>query len=150
MPYPRVYAIMFMRRLFNRRQRLNVIGNDNAGDTTLRFGDAHSPIYKVPDLRRIRSHVYVLMSYIFKEGDQVDFLLIMAADSHPGRMPHNSNNGLMIHLCIVQSIEQVDGAWTRSGEAHADLSCKFRMGAGHKRGGFLMTYLYEWQRILSS
>ena len=45
---------------------------------------------------------------ILKQGLQIDFLLILAADRRRGGLSNNRNDRLMIHFGVIQSIEQMD------------------------------------------
>lgn len=38
----------------------------------------------------------------------------------------------MVHLCVVPTIKQMDGAWSGGGEADTQLASKLGMSAGHK------------------
>lgn len=61
---------------------------------------------------------------ILEEGMQVDFLLEIAPKSGANRLANNSDHRLMIEFGIVEAVEQMNRARSRSGEADSYLAGK--------------------------
>src|SRR5690606_28659422 len=51
------------------------------------------------------------------------------------------NNGGIVHLGIVKSVEEVNGTGPRGGEADPNFIRKLRMSTGHEGSEFLMSSL---------
>src|SRR5947209_19612260 len=103
-------GVVLARWLWNGLQVLRVIGHDDTGDGSFRFGDTNRTVDQVSRLDGGREHMDVLTRHILKEGDQVNLLLIIPAEGSTGRLPDNSNDWLMVHLRIIQAIQQVNCA----------------------------------------
>src|SRR3954447_24868403 len=56
---------------------------------------------------------------------------------------------LIIELGVVNSVEQVDSARSRGGDAHAQLAGPFGVSAGCESSGFLMPHLDEADLLLA-
>jgi hypothetical protein len=80
---------------------------------------------------------------ILEQGDQIDFLLIAAAERRPRLLPDDGEHRLVIELGVVEPVQQVNGARARRGKAHADLARELRMTTGHEGGELFMTGLHE-------
>jgi hypothetical protein len=53
----------------------------------------------------------------------------------------------MIHLCIIEPVQEVNRPRTGSRQADTHLARKLRMGAGHEGGHFFMAHLNEFYVI---
>ena len=81
------------------------------------------------------------MGDIFEQRDQVDLLLIVAAHGSPCLLTHNSQHGLKVLFCIIEPIEQVDGARIRGGHTNAHFTAELGVRAGHEGRDFLVRRL---------
>ena len=74
-------------------------------------------------------------------------LLVPAHDAGKG-LPYDGDHGLVVELCIVEAIEEVDG--TRAGCRHADtdLAGELGMRAGHERGHLLVARLHKFRFVI--
>lgn len=87
------------------------------------------------------------MGDVLEEGNQVDFLLVIAAERRPFLLADDGDDRLVIELGVVESIQKVDRAGPGGSEADPDLAGKFCVGAGHEGGQFLMPGLDELQGL---
>jgi hypothetical protein len=58
-------------------------------------------------------------------------------------IPDDRDHRLVIELCVVESVQQMDGARTRRRHAYADLAGELGMAAGHERRHLLVANLHE-------
>src|SRR4051794_8827168 len=72
----------------------------------------------------------------------------MAAEGTARRFPDARPHGHGIELCVVQAIEQVNGARPRSGEADTDLTRELRVRTGHECGHLLVAGLNESDPVI--
>src|SRR5437588_780183 len=56
----------------------------------------------------------------------------------------------MIHLRVVEAIQQVDGTGPRGGQAHAEITGEFGVAARHKGGHLLVPNLDEIELVASA
>ena len=75
----------------------------------------------------------VFAGHIFEQRLQIDFLLILAADGGGGRLPDDGDDRLVVHLGVVQAVEQVDRARPAGGHADADRAGELGVRARHER-----------------
>src|SRR6185312_10058239 len=75
-------------------------------------------------------------------------LLIVASHRHPGLLTYYGDHRLMIHLCVVQTIQQVDSTRPRSGHTYSHFTGEFGMRAGHKGSHLFMPRLDEIYLVL--
>ena len=101
----------------------------------------------MPHLRRDGRHVDVFVRHIFEEADEIDFLLIVAAQRGARLLPDDRHDRLMIHLGIVKAIQEMNRARAGGGEANADFAGELGVRAGHERGHFLVPHLDEFDRV---
>src|ERR1700712_4331956 len=92
---------------------LNVVGQNQAGDGSLRESDANGAVDKVADLSRVDEHLAVFTRDILEERQQIDFLLVRPTERLSGLLPDDGEDRLMIELGVVEAVEQVNGAGTR-------------------------------------
>lgn len=112
-----MHGAMLVRRRFHRRQilyivGLYIVGENNAGNHAPVAHNANGTTDQVPDLLRCRYHVHEFMRDILEQRNQIGFLLIITIQGHAVLLTCNRNHWLMIHLGVVQAIEQVDRAGT--------------------------------------
>ena len=98
------------RRIRHRIELLNIVGNDDARDRPFDFRDANRTVYKMPDLLGSRRHVHELVRDIFEQRDEINFLLVLTTKSGAALLPDNGHDRLMVHLRVVQAVEQMNGA----------------------------------------
>src|SRR3954462_4400123 len=63
-------------------------------------------------------------------------------------MPGDRQHRLPVHLCVVQTIEQMYAAGSRSGQAHAQPPRELGIATRHEGGCFLMPHLHKANLIL--
>jgi hypothetical protein len=85
---------------------LDVVGHDYAGDGPLGQGDAHRPIDEVAGLGGIGGHVHVLVRHVLEQGDQVDLLLVAAAQRHPVLLADDRHHRLVVELGVVEPLSR--------------------------------------------
>ena len=78
-----------------------------------------------------------------KSEMQVDLLLIVAAQRRARLLADDGDDRLVVHLGVVEAVEEVDGARARGRQADADLAGEFRVRAGHEGGHLLVADLDE-------
>jgi hypothetical protein len=76
------------------------------------------------------------MGHIFEEREQIDFPLVTSAQRSTRLLTHNGDHWLMVHLRVVQSIQQLDGAWPGSSKTDSHFAGELRVRAGHKHRRF--------------
>ena len=89
------------RRRLDGIHQLQVIRHDDAGDAALGLGDAHRPVDQLTNLRRLRRHMDVLAGDVLEQRDQIDLLLILAAERDARLLPDDRQYRLMVHLRVV-------------------------------------------------
>ena len=131
----------------DRVQLLHVVRKDDARDGALRPRDPHRAVDQVAHLLGGRRHVHVLVRDVLEERQQIYLLLILAADRGAWRLADDRDDRLVIHLRVVEAVEQMNRAGTRRREAHADLAGELGVRACHERRHLLMAHLDEAHAI---
>ena len=126
---------------------LQIGGNNDARDRSLRFGDPNCAIHQMPDLRRMCSLLDVFIGDVFEKGNQIHLLLITPAYGLSRGLADDGDHGGMVHFGVVKSIEQMNCARTGGGKTDAHLSCEFGVGAGHEGRHFFMPRLNEFDSV---
>ena len=110
--------------------------------------DANRAVEHGGKLGRGHHRLHELVRHVFEQRLQIDFLLKIA--THGGRrsLAHDGHDWLMVELRIVESVQQMDRARSRSRHAHADLASEFGVPAGHERGHFFVSRLDEVELAL--
>src|SRR5436853_6962205 len=103
-----MHGIMRVWLLLDSIQVLHIFGKNDTGDRTLGFSDAHRAVNLMTYLYRIHSCVDILTCDIFEQRLEVNLLLVVAANGRARRLANNRYNWLVIHLGVVQTIEQVN------------------------------------------
>jgi hypothetical protein len=134
-------------RFFHRVELLNVVRNNNAGDATADLRDAHRAIDEMPHLLRIGHHVHKFVRDIFVQRDEIDFLLVLAAERRARLLSDDRDNRLMIHLRVIEAIQEMDRARAGGRETDADFSGELGMRARHERGHFLVAHLHKLHQV---
>ena len=83
-----------------------------------------------------------VLRHVLVDALEIDLLLEVAAEGHPGLLAHDRQHGLMVHPSVVQPVEQVHGSRTGGGDAHPDLSGELGMRTGHEGGDLLVRGAY--------
>ena len=126
-PMPRERVIVALRRIGHGGFFLNVLRKDHAGDGVLIHRDAEGAIDAVPHGRRAGHGDAIFAGDILEERLQIDFLLILAADRGRRGLADDGDDRLVIHLGVVEAVEQVDRAGAAGGHADADRAGEFRV-----------------------
>jgi hypothetical protein len=126
---------------------LDVLGEDDAGDRALGHRDAHGPVDQLPDLHGRHRGLHVLVRDVLEQRLQIDLLLVFAAHRGAIGLADDGDHRLVIHLRVVEPVEQVDRARTGGGDADADLARELGVGAGHEGGHLLVPHLDELQLL---
>ncbi len=61
-----------------------------------------------------------------------------------------AEDALMIHLRVVQAVQQVDRPRSGRGHAHPDFAGEFSVGAGHEGRHLLVAHLHESDVLLGA
>ena len=72
---------------------------------------------------------------------QVDFLLVVGAESSAGLLAYDSNHRNVIGFGVVKAGQQMDRAWTRGRVTEARLAGELRVRGGHEGRHLLMAHL---------
>ena len=134
---------MLVGRRFDRFHVLHVIRKNKARYRALVACDPYRAIDEMPHLRRDRRHLHVLVRDILEERQEVDFLLVIAAECGALLLADDRHDGLMVGLGVVQAIQKMDGAWPERREAHSDFTGELGMGACHEGGQLFVAGLNE-------
>lgn len=145
--YARRHGPMFAGGRLHRRQILHIVWKNDAGHAAPLQGDAHGAVDHVARLFGGRGHLHVIVRHVLEQADQVDFLLVVAAQGAAGLLADQGHDGLMVQLGVVQAIQQMDGAGTGGRQADPGLPGELGVGAGHERRGFFVAGLDELQRL---
>jgi hypothetical protein len=103
---------------------------------------------EVPHLRGIHRRLHVLVRDVLHEVLEIDLLLVVATHRGARGLPDDRDDGLVIHLRVVETVQEVDGAGTARREAHADLARELGVRAGHERGHLFVPHLDERELTL--
>jgi hypothetical protein len=141
-----VHRAVLVRRLL-RLHLLHVVRHDDAGRAALGRCDAHGAIDDMPRLRGRVDGVHVLARDVGEERFQRHFLLIAAADRGESLLADDGDYRLMVELRVVQAVEQVDRAGTRSGQTNADLAGELGVCARHEGSHLFVAHLHVFESI---
>lgn len=135
---------MLARRLLH-RQILQVVRHDQAGHVVLGKRDAHALVDQLAHLRRYCRGLHVMAGDVLEQRPQIDFLLIVRAHADARRLADDGEHRLMVLVRVVQTVEQMNGAWTGSGKADTQLAARvLGMGSSHECRLLLMPDLHEF------
>ncbi len=130
-------------RRLDRLGLLHVLREDEAGHAALGPRDAKSAIDDMPDLHGAHRVLHVFVRDVLEQAVEVDFLLVVAPHRAAGRLTHDRHDGDVIHLGVVEAVEQMNGARPGRRHAHAHLAGELRVRTGHERGELLVPRLDE-------
>ena len=122
-------------------QRREVVRDDQTGDRLLRKRDADRAVDEVPHLLGDGRHLNVLGGDVLEQRDEVDFLLVAAAERGAGLLADDREDGRVVELCVVQAVEEMDRARPGGGEADTDLAGELGVSARHQRSHLLVAHL---------
>ena len=91
---------------------LQIVGQDDAGDRPLVVGDAYRAVDQMPNLFGNARHPDIFGD-VLKQVLQINFLLVAGAESGSRLLADERDDRYMIHLGIVESVQEMDRA--RSG-----------------------------------
>ena len=98
---------------------------------------------EMADLRRLGRHLHVLRGDVLEQRDEVDLLLVVAAQAHSGLLADDRQHRLVVELRVVEAVQQVDRARAGGGYADADFAGELRVAAGHEGSHLLVADLDE-------
>ena len=110
---------------------LQVVGQDHARDRPLVVGDAYRAVDQMPNLFRNARHSDILGD-VLKQVLQINFLLITGAKPSPRLLAYECDDGYVIHLGIVEPVQEMDRAGSGRRVTQAYLAGEFGMRGGHK------------------
>ena len=139
---------MDVRRHLDRVLALHVVGDDDAGDAALRLGDPHRPVNRMAHLGRVGDVDRVVGGDVLEQRHQVDLLLIGAAQPLLVLLADDREHRLVVELCVIEAVQQVDRARAGGRQAHPHLSGPLGVSAGHERGHLLVAGLDELDLIV--
>ena len=90
----------------------------------------------------------IFAGHILEKRLQVDLLLILAADGGRRRLADDSDDRLVVHLRVIQAVEQMNRTGAAGGHADPDGAGKLGVCRCHERGEFLVSCLNESRLIL--
>jgi len=102
---------MLVGGLFLGLELLDVFRHNHAGDGLFSEGNAHGAVDQLPNLRRRGRHLHEGVGHVFEQRDQIHLLLVLAAEGRAILLSHDGHDRLVIHLSVVEAIEQMDGPW---------------------------------------
>ncbi len=127
---------------------LEVVGEGERRHDAHGLGDPVGFVDEVARLGRDRRLEDVLVGDVLEQGREVDLLLEVGSKPLPCLLPDDRQDRHMVHLGIVEPVEEVDRARPRRGEADADLAGPLGVGAGHEGGLLLVAGLDEPDGVL--
>lgn len=104
---------MSTRRNLDSNLFLEIVRHDHSRDRALGQRNPASAIDQVSHLRRFGRHVHVLAGDVLVQADQIDLLLVVAAEPGPRLLTDDRHHRLMVELGVVEPVQQVYGAWTQ-------------------------------------
>ena len=122
---------------------LQVVGDDHARRRSLGERYPHGSVDEVADLTRLERHLDVLVRHVLEQAEQVDLLLVVAAQTKPGLLADDRDHRLMVELRVVEPVQEVDRARPGGCQADARLARELRVRAGHERRHLLVANLDE-------
>ena len=93
-------------------------------------------------------YVHVLAGHVLEQRDQVDLLLIVAAERGALLLADDRDHRLMVELGVVEAVQEVDRAGARGRHADAGLAGELGVGAGHEGRDLLVRHLDELEPVL--
>ena len=117
---------------------------------------AHRSLAAVRNARSTRNRIWSGLIAVWtyslatslKRRMEVDLLLVRAAHGRRRGLADDGDHRLVVHLGVVEAIQEVNGAGAGGGEAHADLARELRVAAGHERGHLFVARLDEATAVI--
>ena len=94
-------------------------------------------------LRRRAGLLHEGAGHVLEHADQIDFLLIVAAERRAGLLPGDGQHRHVVHPRVVQAGDQVRRTGARGRHANTKFAGELGVGRGHERRHFLMAHLNE-------
>ena len=123
------------------REFLEVVGDDDAGDGSAGRCDANGPIDQMPHLARHARRRDVVGGHVLEQGLQIDFLLIARADRGARLLTDDGDDGNMVHLRVVETVQEMDRARPGGRVAETNLASELGVRRRHERRHLLMANL---------
>ena len=89
-----------------------------------------------------------LVGDVLEERDQVDLLLVAAAERRARLLADDRDDRLVVELGVVEAVQQMDRARAGRGHADADLAGELGMAAGHEGRHLLVADLDQLGVVL--
>lgn len=122
---------------------LDVGRDDHGGYRAAGHGGAQRPVEDVRQLLRDGDHLAVVGGDVLVEAQQIDLLLVTAAQGTAVGLPDDRDDGNVVELRVVEAVEEMDGAGSRSSHADTDLAGELGVPDGLERGHLLVPGLDE-------
>ena len=90
----------------------------------------------------------VIDAHVHEQLVELDILLGVGVQQIMVLKARDGDDGLAVELSVVETVEEVDAAGTRGGNAGAEPSRPLGVGAGHEGGGLLVAHLDEADLLL--
>jgi hypothetical protein len=125
------------------RRRLDVVRQHHAGRAARGERGTERPVHQHRNLLGGVRRLYELGTHVAEQPDQVDLLLVGAAEHRRHLLPDDRHHRLRVELGVVQAVEQVHGARPLGGQAHPDTAGVLGVPDRHERGRLLVPGLDE-------
>ena len=133
-------------RLGHRVDLLEIVGENQDAHAPPAGRDPDRPVHKVADLGRMDRHLDVLGHVPEQEGE-VHLLLVRAAQRHAGLLPDDGQHRLVVHLGVVEAVEQVDRPGTGGRETDTQLAGVLGVAARHESGHLFVAHPDEVEPV---
>jgi hypothetical protein len=104
---------------------LGVLRHGEMSDSPIAKRYATGPVRHQHSVFR-SGHFDIIQGHVLHELRRVDALLVARSDQVMKGHARDRDNRRAIHVCVVKTVEKVDGAGTRGADTHAQLTCVFR------------------------
>jgi hypothetical protein len=127
--------------------RLHIDGDGDVGDAALHDGGANRQVNHIFHVRRIHDAL-VVTGDINEELIELHVLLGKGSGNVLELHAGDGEDGLLIHLRIVETVEKMNAAGTGGGETHAETPGELGVGAGHEGCRLFVPYVNEANLLL--
>ena len=125
------------------RSGLHVVRQHHAGRAAGGQRGAERPVDQHRHLLGRVRRLDELRAHVAEQPDQVDLLLVAAAQHAGHLLPDDRHDRLAVQLGVVETVEQVHGAGPLGRQADADAAGVLGVPDRHERGGLLVAGLDE-------